>query len=153
MTPAYPKPEKRGKTIGQRSTAAVNERREQVFLRDDYQCVVKGTAAALIEPCRGPNTIQHRVGKGAGGSALFDSYAHLVTMCWGHNIFAEADAEFAAACLANGWSVPRNWVGLDLSRIPVRYHSGVYLLDHDTWDRLWIPEAEFRTLMREAGLA
>lgn len=152
MTPAYPKPEKRGKTIGQRSADAVNGRRDGIYLRDDYQCVIKGTPATFGEPCAGPITVQHRVNKGSGGSALFDSYAHLITMCWNHNILAERDADFAAACLANGWSIPRRRRDIDVALVPVRYHSGFYLLDRDTWDRTWITPARTTELMQSAHL-
>jgi hypothetical protein len=152
MTPAYPKPEKRGPSVGERSAAAVNARREDLYLRDDYQCVVEGTPATFGEPCADPNTIQHRKGKDAGGSALFDSYAHLITLCWNHNILAERDADFAAECRANGWSLPRKRVGLDAALAPVRYHSGFYLLDHETFDCTWITPPEFAERMRELDL-
>lgn len=118
-------------TIGQRSHGAVEQWRDTVYARDAVSCVVAGTISADHWGCRGSRTLQHRVGRGMGGSTLFDTPAYLLTMCTHHNTIAETDASFAAACRLNGWTLPRHRVNLDPTLVPVRYHDGWHDLDND----------------------
>lgn len=148
MTPAHPKPGKRGKTIGQRSRDQVDSLRPMLLLRDDYRCVVSGTPAGADSPCEGPATVQHRVGRGAGGSALFDTPAHLVTMCLRHNVLETSSADFAATCIENGWSIRRNAIELTAQTIPVLYRDGWYLLEEGSCQRWRIGNAEAERLMK-----
>ena len=147
MTPAYPKPGKKGKTIGQRSRDQVDAIRPQLLLRDDYRCVVSGTPTGATSPCEGPATVQHRVGRGAGGSALFDGPAYLVTMCLRHNVLETSSADFAATCLLNGWSLRRNALDVTAETIPVLYRDGWYLLDGASCQRWRIRDDEAARLM------
>jgi hypothetical protein len=135
MSPAHPKPGKKRKTIGQRSRDQVDAIRPMVLLRDDYRCVVSGTPVGATSPCDGTATIQHRVGRGAGGSTQFDGPAYLLVMCVRHNVLETSSAAFAADCLENGWSLRRNAVDVDPTQIPVRYRDGWYLLDADGCSR------------------
>jgi hypothetical protein len=151
MTPAHPKPGKKGKTIGQRSRDQVDAIRPQVYLRDDYRCVVSGTTVGATSPCEGNITLQHRVGRGAGGSALFDGPAHLVVMCLRHNVLETSSADFAAACLTNGWSLRRNAIDVDPTQVPVRYRDGWYLLDADGCSRQLVPPMYAAQLMEQAS--
>ena len=142
MSPAYPKPGPRPKTAGKRSRAQVNEIRPMVELRDDYRCVVSGTDYGKTSPCTPGLTMQHRVGRGAGGSALFDGPAYLLTMCQHHNTLETASADFAAVCLTNGWKLHRNRVDVVPALVPVRYWDGWYLLEQDSCARWRITAAE-----------
>lgn len=132
--PAWPKPSQRGlpkrKTIGQQSKAQVDENRPGVYNRDERRCIVVGSVWAATEPCVGALTIQHATGKGGGSSALFDSPEYLRTMCTGHNVLQTSNARFARYCRFMGWSLERNRVGVDPTRVPVRYPDGLdYFLD------------------------
>jgi len=151
MTPAHPKPGKRGKTIGQRSRDQVDAIRPMVQMRDDYRCVVSGTQYGRTSPCEGNITMQHRVGRGAGGSALFDGPPWLIVMCLRHNVLETSSADFAAVCLANGWSIRRNAIDLDAARIPVLYRDGWYLLDSDGCSRQRIHPSIAEKLMEQAA--
>ena len=150
MSPAHPKPGKRGPSIGQRSRQQVSALRDMLYLRDDYRCCVSGTDAGLTSPCEGPVTVQHRVGKGAGGSALFDGPEYLITMCLSHNVRAESSAEFARTCRANGWSVRRNGL-VDVAKVPALYRDGWYLLDTDGCSRQRIHPSIAEKLMEQAA--
>lgn len=116
-------------TIGKRSRSQVAKSRPEVFKRDRRECVVSGLFEAIRWPCKGGLTVQHRRGKGMGGSALGDAPESLVTFCAFHNVLQTADADFARACVRYGWSVPR-WVAdqHSMSRLPVRYADGWFLL-------------------------
>ena len=150
MSPAHPKPGKKGKTIGQRSRDQVEEIRPMLYIRDDYRCVVSGTPVGATSPCEGNITLQHRIGRGAGGSARFDTTAHLVVMCLRHNVLETSSADFAAACLTNGWSLRRNAVDVDPTQIPVRYRDGWYVLDADGCSRQRVHPAIADKLMEQA---
>ena len=116
-------------TIGQRSKANVAKVRRKVFDRDGG-CVVAGTAIALVYPCMGEWTIQHRVNRQMGGSAEVDSMEFLVTMCARHNQLDTSHAEFRDICLHNGWSVPRWVLNTKLvNEVPVKYADGWYTLN------------------------
>lgn len=92
--------------------------------------------------------VQHRVGKGAGGSNLFDTPAHLVTMCNNHNRLVEDLAEFKNYCERNGISIRRHYATQHLiSRIPIRYVDGWFLLDGG--NRFAISETTANVLMEE----
>jgi hypothetical protein len=133
------------KTIGQRSRSEVDRWRDTVYARDAVSCVVAGTASEAEWPCRGPRTLQHRVSRGMGGSALFDTPAYLLTMCNHHNTIAETDAAFAAVCLLNGWSLPRNRADVDPILIPVRFHDGWHEIDDAGFRTpVWGPHATER---------
>lgn len=117
---------------GQRSRGAVERVRAGVYERDGHTCVVQGSLPWRRWPCSGILTVQHAVGKGMGGSELFDSPEYLRTMCWHHNTFATMSAEFARACLIYGWTLERNRQDIDPSSVPVRYPDGHdYLLHPD----------------------
>ena len=135
MSPAHPKPGKKGKSIGQRSRDQVDAIRPMVLLRDDYRCVVSGTPVGANSHCEGNVTMQHRVGRGAGGSAQYDGPAYLLTMCLRHNVLETSSAEFAAQCRENGWSISRNAIDQEPTTIPVLYRDGWYLLDGDGCSR------------------
>lgn len=117
-------------TISRRNVA---KHRRTVVDRDG-ECVVANSMWALLVKCGGGLTVQHRTGKGMGGSGVRDLFAHdLLTMCAVHNGLAESSAEFHETCVRAGWSVPRwaaDQVGLD--QIPVWYSStGWFLLRGD----------------------
>jgi len=116
-------------SIGRRSKAQVAVSRPIVYKRDGRCCVVDGLFEAVRWPCAGGLTVQHRRGKGMGGSALGDDPKSLVVMCGFHNVLQTADADFAKRCVELGWAVPR-WVADQhkLSRIPVKYCDGWFLL-------------------------
>lgn len=124
IRPKYEKQRKR-QTLGARSRTQVEQNRDGIFLRDDYRCLAANTSWTALFPCGGGLTIQHRIGKGMGGSAEFDTPAHLITLCMVHNTLEPANAAFRNFCVRNGWSVPRNR-GLDVEQIPVTYPDGNY---------------------------
>jgi len=129
-------------TIGQRSHAAVDQWRDTVYNRDVVSCVVAGTSPAEQWSCHGPRTLQHRVGRGMGGSALFDTPAYLLTMCLHHNTIAETDATFASICRTNGWTLPRHRIDVDPILVPVRYFDGWHELDNSGFRTpVWGPHA------------
>lgn len=135
-------------SIGKRSRAQVAAVREQVFDRDDHICVVQGSIWGTVQPCGGGLTIQHRVGRGMGGSAQFDAPSSLLAMCAVHNGLAEASSEFAKYCQRNGLSIPRRVAAMfPISRIPARYSDGWYLLDG--LNRHAIPDGVAVDLMAE----
>ena len=130
--------------LGKRSRKQVNSVRGQVFARDGHQCVAAGTEWGVM--CGGELTVQHRVARGMGSSARFDAPNCLLTMCAIHNFMDAGDASFRQVCLRNGWSVPR-WVGEQemLSRVPVWYGDGWYLLD--SFYRYAVPDSAAEDLM------
>ena len=113
-------------SIGKRSKAQTDKLRRQVYERDNYECVSK----AVYAPCSADNTIQHRVGRGMGGSALYDAEgAFLMVMCGRHNTLETADADYHKICTQLGWSVPR-WVvdQWSITEVPVFYWDGWHYL-------------------------
>jgi hypothetical protein len=113
-------------SVGKKSRAQVEKARQGVYERDQGVCVSK----AIYGPCDDSVTIQHRVGRGMGGSALFDADpGYLLTMCATHNMLETADAEYHRLCKALGWSVPR-WVPdrWSISEVPVFYWDGWHYL-------------------------
>jgi hypothetical protein len=116
-------------SIGRKSRAQVDKVRAGIFERDGQQCL----AAGVFGFCGGGLTIQHRVGRGMGGSAQWDTPAHLITLCATHNELETASAAFAEICRSRGWSIPR-WVmdRMKASDVPVYYPGrGWYLLAED----------------------
>jgi len=136
-------------SIGKRSKAQVAVSRPIVYRRDSRCCVVNGLFEAVRWPCAGGLTVQHRRGKGMGGSALGDDPKSLVVMCGFHNVLQTADATFADVCRQYGWSVPRFIADRnDLSRIPVKYVDGWFLLSGE--DRFRVSDETASELMLEA---
>ena len=115
-----------GLPIGRRSKTQTERLRQIVYERDNHECVSK----ALYGPCSADITIQHRVGRGMGGSALYDAHsAFLVVLCGRHNTLETANADYHKLCRQLGWSVPR-WV-IDrwhISEVPVFYWDGWHYL-------------------------
>jgi hypothetical protein len=116
-------------SLGKKSKSQVNKVRAYIFERDGQACI----AAGVFGFCGGGLTIQHRVGRGMGSSAQYDTPAHLITMCATHNELQTASARFDKLCKSRGWSVPR-WAveRVPVSDIPVSYPGrGWYLLHED----------------------
>lgn len=117
------KPTRRSRSLGSRSRAQLRDVRELVFERDEWTCIVAGDPYTAFVSCSGPLTLQHAIGRGMGGSALFDSPLYLRAMCATHNRLIESDAAFRGLCEVAGWSHPR--LGVDpreqLLRRPIRY--------------------------------
>lgn len=127
-------------SVGRRSKYQVAKSRPIVFARDQETCVVAGTIWETIQPCMGVLTLQHRVGRGMGGSAKWDAPNCLVTMCVVHNTLIESSYEFRSYCERNGLAIRRAVADrMDISGIPVRYSDGWYLLAGSS--RFPIPEA------------
>lgn len=137
--------------IGKQSRTQVAKIREQVFERDNHQCVVSGSMSSLEWPCAGGLTIQHAVGRGMGGSAAVDGIDYLRAMCAYHNQLDTSSADFHRACLRNGWSVTR-WMAQrkGILVIPVKYPDGWHLLQHG--ERIRISEKTAETIQEELGL-
>lgn len=136
---------------GARSRAQVERVRADVYARDGHRCLVSASPWARIDPCSGALTIQHAIGKGMGGSTLFDGAEYLRTMCWHHNELQPKDAIFADLCLRMGWAIERNRKPmLEPATLPVRYPDGRdYYLDGAFGRELALPStaAEFRAVM------
>ena len=115
--------------IGKRSKAQTDKLRKMVYERDNYECLSK----AVYAPCSADITIQHRVGRGMGGSALYDAHtAFLLVLCNRHNTLETANADYHRICKRFGWSVPR-WVvdRWDITEVPVFYWDGWHYLTLD----------------------
>jgi hypothetical protein len=135
-------------SIGKKSRAAMEKSRANVYNRDDNFCVVAGSIWAVLHPCGGTMTLQHRVTRGMGSSARWDAEPYLLTMCAIHNALEPASAEFRQFCERNGYSMPR-WVAEQnpISRIPVKYPDGWFLLDGVS--KYEVPESVASELMSE----
>lgn len=134
-------------TIGKRSKSNVARNRQRVFERDHETCVVAGTLWDGLERCRGQLTVQHRVGRGMGGSARYDAPEYLIAMCAHHNGLQTSSALFAEACERNGWSVRRSVADLySVTGIPVFTQDGWYLLGQD-FSRTLIADGEAQGFM------
>lgn len=116
-------------SVGRKSKYQLAKSRPIVFERDQEQCIVAGSIWSTIQPCMGVLTLQHRVGRGMGGSARWDAPNCLVTMCVVHNGLIESSYEFRNYCERNGLSIRRTVADrMDVSSIPVRYSDGWFLL-------------------------
>jgi hypothetical protein len=116
-------------SVGKRSKRQLDKVRQLVFDRDGNNCL----AAGQYGFCGGGLTLQHRVGRGMGGSAQYDTPAHLITFCAIHNELQTASATFATLCQSRGWSIPR-WAveRVAITVIPVHYPlAGWHLLFED----------------------
>jgi hypothetical protein len=116
-------------TIGKQSKLNVAQKRRIVFVRDGETCIAKG----VFGFCGGDLTVQHRAGRGMGGSANQDGFENLLTMCSIHNELETASPDFHRLCVKYGWSMPR-WVhdqGL-ADVVPVWYpNRGWFFLEDD----------------------
>jgi hypothetical protein len=131
--------------IGRKSRAQVERARRAVYQRDNRECVSK----AIYGPCSADITLQHRVGRGMGGSALYDGEAaYLVVMCARHNVAETANADYAKICRELGWSIPR-WVvdQWSITEVPVFYWDGWHYLVGN--DRVETTEKAARERMAE----
>lgn len=135
-------------SIGKKSRVGMERSRENVYARDDNICVVSGSIWSVLHPCGGHMTLQHRVTRGMGSSAKYDSEPYLLTMCSIHNGLEPASSEFRNFCERNGYSIPR-WVAEQhpISRIPVKYADGWFLLDGVS--KYEVPESVASDLMSE----
>lgn len=115
--------------VGRKSKANTARNRLLVFERDGG-CVVAGTLWGNLVKCDDTLTMQHRVSRGMGSSAKFDAEPNgFVVMCATHNALEPASAIFRALCERSGWSIRRSIADRnDLSRVPVRYPDGWFLL-------------------------
>lgn len=135
-------------SVGRRSKYQIAKSRPIVFQRDQETCIVAGTIWETIQPCMGVLTLQHRVGRGIGGSAKWDSPNCLLLMCVQHNSLVESSREFRLFCERNGFSILRRVADrTDVSRIPVRYSFGWHLLSGD--GKYPISETTAETMMQE----
>lgn len=102
--------------------AVTTKIRNLVYERDNFQCVHCGTMSGL--------SLQHRAGKGMGGSKLMDGPENLATMCLRSNQKLESDAEFAQHGRIMGWKLSRHQ---DPSRVPIYYapDGAFFLLDSE----------------------
>ena len=131
-----------------RSKYQLAKARPVVFERDQETCVVAGSIWATIQPCMGILTLQHRVGRGMGGSSKWDAPNCLVTMCVVHNGLVESSYEFRNFCERNGLSIRRAVADrVDVSSIPVRYSDGWFVLAGDS--RFPIPDATAEAIIAE----
>ena len=98
--------------------------RQMIYDRDGNRCVACGDSNNL--------TLQHRVNRGMGGSKLYDTPAHLVTMCLTCNLGLESNYSQAEQGRFNGWKISRNAKPEpDPEQIPVKIGSGWFLLDNN----------------------
>ena len=103
--------------------------RATVYNRDNNMCVL-AQVDHRFDKCSGPLTLQHTVGRGMGGSHLFDTPDLLVAMCNGHNTLATSDAKFARFCTGRGLVRSRN-SSRDPRLVPVEYADGWFRLVGD----------------------
>ena len=121
--------------------------RKTVYARDNHECIL-ARVSHRFNPCSGPLTLQHTVGRGMGGSKLFDTADLLVTMCNGHNTLATSDADFARYCTSRGLVRSRNSTR-DPRLIPVLYWDGWYRLEGET--RVPVHAGDAEEFMRLIG--
>lgn len=109
--------------------------RERVFERDGFMCVDCGTPYAL--------TVQHRAGRGMGGSKAAEVMSNYVTLCLHHNCLLEADAAYAERGRRFGWKVHRNRM-VNPADVPVFHRplrAWFYLEDDGSRLRVEAPDA------------
>ena len=106
--------------------------RRVVLARDDYQCVARGQ---LPGECSGHLDMGHLIGRGIGGSDLYDTAAWLTTQCRRHNGDIEDVPETRAMAIRLGLKIERK-PGLIPVHALVRYPDRVwYLLINTTKER------------------
>lgn len=71
--------------------------RQLIYERDGGQCYHCGTTAGL--------GLQHRIGRGMGGSKLLNLPSNLLTFCNLANTEMEADADAARIARQHGWKL------------------------------------------------
>lgn len=120
--------------------------RRAVLDRDGEACVVSWSAWSAVWPCGGVLTMQHRRGRGMGGSKDADQVWNLIPMCAVHNQLEASDAVFHQVCASQGWSVPR-WSGIPSARFVPVWIKGWWLLGDSGRSKLDPVEVESR--MRE----
>jgi hypothetical protein len=120
--------------------------RNQVHTRDGG-CIVPGVTN-LFGPCFGSRTVQHTVGRGMGGSDLFDTADLLISMCNYHNSLLTSDARFARFGRARGWVRDRN-SRRDPRLVPVLYSDGWHRLVGI--ERVPVPAADALEYMHGIG--
>lgn len=91
--------------------------RSTVYGRDGNRCVACGSGQE--------RTVQHRVSKGMGGSARWDSPGWLLTFCNRCNTRLEQDPQFAQEGREKGWKLPRNQ--------QPNHHTPVFYTVEDAW--------------------
>lgn len=112
--------------------------RGEVYRRD-AGCIVQGVTQRFGS-CFGPRTVQHTVGKGMGGSKLFDTTDLLIEMCNRHNVLLTTDADFQAFGKARGWVRDRN-AKRDPRLTPVLYSDGWFRLEGSVRVPMQTPQA------------
>lgn len=122
-------------SLGKKSRSQTEKWRKHVYKRDRHECLACQYEWTSGQMGKDQLSMQHRIGRGMGGSALYDkTAAGLITFCIWHNVQETSDAKFRALCVEMGWSVPR-WVAAQrwpIECVPVRYHDGwYYLVDTD----------------------
>jgi hypothetical protein len=135
--------------VGKVSRKQVDAVRGRVFDRDGRVCCVANSVWSQKFPCQGRLEIQHRVKRGAGGSALLDGPEFLVGMCSLHNgMDGGSHTAFRQSCLENGWSA-RHWVAgrWPMSRVPIHLGARWYLLSG--FERYEISETTALDMMNE----
>lgn len=73
--------------------------RELIYARDDARCYHCGTTEGL--------GLQHRIGRGIGGSKLLNVPSNLLTFCNLTNTAMESDPVLAEHARAMGWKLRR----------------------------------------------
>ena len=93
--------------------------------RDNGGCVHCGETERL--------SIQHRAGRGMGGSKLLNRPSNLIVLCSDLNSRIESDAEVAEYARQNGWKITR-WQDPDFEPVWYATEGRWYLLD-DFYER------------------
>jgi len=131
-------------SVGKKSKLNLAQKRRIVFVRDGETCVAKG----VFGFCGGDLTLQHRAGRGMGGSAERDGFDNLVTMCMIHNELETASADFHRLCVKLGWSMPR-WVHDQgfADVVPVWYPGRGWFQLEDDGRLAWLDEKQAKMVM------
>lgn len=118
--------------------------RKAVFARDHYFC-----AMTAYSSCVGDLTLQHRVGRGMGGSKRLDGFSNLLSLCAWHNQLIEADAQAKQWALRHGVSVLRRHAALfDVAHIPVFVDGEWWFLDGAGF-RVGVPDVTAEAIIED----